>query len=63
MAGVAVRGGAGALDDVEVEVAAALGPFVVLFGEDGANESDDADDVVRRRISRLRRSLGLFDQI
>ena len=43
---------AGAGEDVEAEVAAAFGPFVVLFGEDGADEADegvavgvDADDV------------------
>jgi SAM-dependent methyltransferase len=39
-------------EDVEAEVAAACGPFVVLFGEDGADEADEgvavgenADDV------------------
>ena len=39
-------------EDVEAEVAALLGPFVVLFGQDGADEADergpvgeDADDV------------------
>jgi hypothetical protein len=43
---------AAAGQDVEAEVAAAFGPFVVLFGEDGADQSDegvavgeDADDV------------------
>ena len=47
-----VDGGAGSGEDVEAEVAASFGPFVVLFGEDGADESDqgvavgeDADDV------------------
>jgi hypothetical protein len=42
----------GAGEDVESEVAAAFGPFVVLFGEDGADKADDratvgeyADDV------------------
>src|SRR3712207_3383838 len=54
--GVGVRAGegsdAGAGEDVEAEVAAAFGPFVVLLGEDGADEADegvavgeDADDV------------------
>jgi hypothetical protein len=43
---------AGAGQDVEAEVAAAFGPFVVLLGQDGADEADegaavgkDADDV------------------
>ncbi len=54
-----LRGGAGGCDgeagageDVEAEVAAAFGPFVVLLGQDGADEADegaagweDADDV------------------
>ena len=46
------RRGAGFGEDVEAEVAAAFGPFVVLFGQDGADEADqglavgeDADDV------------------
>jgi hypothetical protein len=48
------RGGgdAGACQDVEAEVAAAFGPFVVLLGQDGADEADqgvaageDAHDV------------------
>jgi hypothetical protein len=45
-------GDAGAGEDVEAEVAAAFGPFVVLFGQDCADEADqgvavgeDADDV------------------
>ena len=44
--------GLGLGEDVESEVAAAFGPFVVLLGEDGADEPDDrapigedADDV------------------
>jgi hypothetical protein len=52
------------------EVAAAFGPFVVLLGQDGADEADDRVPVgkmpttsVRARISLLSRSLGLFDQI
>jgi hypothetical protein len=56
--------------DLYAEVAAALGPFVVLLGQDGADEADDggavgedADHVGRRRISRLSRSEGLLDQI
>jgi hypothetical protein len=39
-------------EDVEAEVAASFGPFVVLFGQHGADEADDraavgedADDV------------------
>lgn len=62
-------------EDFEAEVATPVGPFVGLLGQDGADEADDglaggedADDVgatapkasVRRRISRLSRSLGLF---
>ena len=45
-------GDAGTGEDVEAEVAASFGPFVVLFGKDGANEADqrvaageDADHV------------------
>ena len=45
-------GFAGAVEDVESEVAAAFGPFVVLFGQDGADEAgdgvavgEDSDDV------------------
>ena len=34
-------GGAGAGEGVEAEVAAGFGPFVVLFGEHGADEADD----------------------
>src|SRR4029453_19107791 len=44
--------GAGLGEDVQAEVAAAFGPFVVLFGQDGADEADqgipvgeDADHV------------------
>ena len=33
--------GAAAGQDVEAEVAAAFGPFVGLFGQDGADEADD----------------------
>jgi len=54
-AGIGAGGGegdAGAGEDVEAEVAAAFGPFVVLFGQDRADEADqgvaageDADDV------------------
>jgi hypothetical protein len=43
---------AGSGEDVQAEVAAAFGPLVVLFGQDGADEADcrvavgeDADDV------------------
>jgi len=42
----------GSVEDVEAEVAAAFGPFVVLLGQDGADEADqgvaggeDPDDV------------------
>jgi hypothetical protein len=42
----------GPAEDVEAEVAAAFGPFIVLFGEDCADEADqriavgeDADNV------------------
>ncbi len=34
------QGNAGAGEDIEVEVAAAFGPFVVLLGQDGADEAD-----------------------
>ena len=34
------RGDAGAGEDVQAEVAAAFGPFVVLLGQDGADEAD-----------------------
>ena len=34
-------GGAAAGQEVESEVAAAFGPFVVLLGQDGADQSDD----------------------
>ena len=33
--------GLGSGEDVESEVAALLGPFVVLLGEDGTDEADD----------------------
>ena len=33
--------GLGTGEDVESEVAAAFGPFVVLLGQDGADEPDD----------------------
>jgi hypothetical protein len=46
------EGEAGFGEDVEAEVAAAFGPFVVLLGQDGADEADqrlavgeDPDDV------------------
>ena len=42
---VVVGDGLGPGEDVESEVAAAFGPFVVLFGEDGADEPDDAGAV------------------
>ena len=43
--GVVGVDGLGAGEDVESEVAAAFGPFVVLFGQDGADEPDDAGPV------------------
>ena len=45
--------GLGSGDDVEAEVAASFGPFVVLLGQDGADESDDGLAVGGR--SRRRR--------
>ena len=61
--------GAGFVEGFEAEVAALFGPLVVLLGQDGPDEADDRVAVgkdpttsVRRRISRLRRSLGLLDQ-
>jgi len=39
--GVGSRSDAAAGEDVEAQVAAAFGPFVVLFGEHGANETDE----------------------
>ena len=46
------EGDAGSGEDVEAEVAAAFGPFVVLLGQDGSDEADegvaageDPDDV------------------
>ena len=38
--GIGLRG-ASLLEDVEGEVAASFGPFVVLFGQDGSHEPDD----------------------
>jgi hypothetical protein len=38
--GAGCEGDAGAGEDVEAEVAASFGPFVVLFGQDGADEAD-----------------------
>ena len=50
--GAGREGDAGAGQDVQAEVAAALSPFVVLLGQDGAHEADqgvtageDPDDV------------------
>ena len=34
------EGDAGAGQDIEAEVAASFGPFVVLLGQDGADEAD-----------------------
>ena len=41
VSGVGDGSDAAAGEDVEAEVAAAFGPFVVLLGEDGADEADD----------------------
>ena len=61
---VAVRTARGAGQDVEAEVAALLGPLVVLLGQDGADQADDgvpvgedADDVGAAADLRLSRSL------
>ena len=39
--GAGDQGEPGAGEDIESEVAAPIGPFVVLFGQDGADQSDD----------------------
>ena len=66
LAVVVYEDGAGSGEDVEAEVAAAFDPFVVLFGEDGADQADDrgpvgedADHVGAARISRLSRFSGV----
>ena len=58
---------AAAGEDVEAEVAAAFDPFVVLFGQDAADQTDQgvlvgeyADDVDAPLISRLSRSEGCW---
>ena len=52
VSGCSVRASRGLLEDLEPEVAAALGPFVVLLGQHGSDQPDhrgsvgeDADDV------------------
>jgi hypothetical protein len=53
--------------DVQAEVAAAFDPFIVLLGQDRADEADQGvaapgkipTTAVRRRISRFSRSCGL----
>ena len=40
MVGVVDEGQAGSAQDVEAEVAAPFGPFVVLFGQDRADQAD-----------------------
>ena len=40
-----VGDGLGSGEDVEAEIAAAFGPFVVLLGEDGSDEADDRGPV------------------
>lgn len=61
---------AAAGQDVEAEVAASFGPLVGLLGQDPSEEAGDGvaagkipTESVRRRISLLRRSLGLLGQI
>jgi hypothetical protein len=60
--------GSGLGQDVESEVAAGFGPFVVLFGQDDADESDDgcpvgedADDVGAASDFAVEAFVGLFD--
>jgi hypothetical protein len=62
--------GAGAGQDVEGQVAATLGPVVVLFGEYGADQAgdrvavgEDPHDVGPPADLAVERSLGLLDQI
>ena len=57
-------------EDVESEVTAAFGPFVVLLGEHGADEADqgvavgeDPDHVGALADLAVEPFLGLFDQI
>ncbi len=50
---------AGFGEGFEAEVAGLLGPFVVLLGEDGADEADDAV-AVGEDADRFSRSFGLF---
>ena len=38
-------------EDVEPEVAAAFGPFVVLLGQDGADEADEIGEPYARAIA------------
>ena len=45
----------GPAEDVEAEVAAAFGPFVVLFGEDGADEADQRIAVGKMPTTSVRR--------
>ena len=61
--------GVGFGEGVEAEVAAGLGPFVVLFSEDSSDEADDGVAVgedpndVAAAADLPVESLGLFDQI
>ncbi len=65
--GVVDLGEASSVEDVEADVAAAFGPFVVLFGKHGTDQPDQRFAVgkmpttsVRRQISRLSRSWGCW---
>jgi hypothetical protein len=73
LAGVCAIGGrgdrgAGSIEDVEAEVAAAFDPFVVLFSKHGSDEADDgrtvgedADDVGAPSDFFVESFLGLLD--
>jgi hypothetical protein len=53
------EGEAGAAEDVKAEVAASFDPFVVLFGEDRADEPEQGAG--RGRCPRRRRGGGSLD--
>lgn len=61
---------AGAGEDFEAEIAASLGPFIGLLGEDATGEADDrvpggedADTVGSAADLSVQPLVGLFDQI